>query len=152
MQERRQKQQLWAVITMTEAGVNDMLQVGWRYTQQQQQQQQQRKVVTSSMEGNDISSGAERLGHPSTAIPDVDDADDDDDDANDDETGVPQLYLQVYDKGRLGYNDENSMLQGGIEQLNHFGGIDATITTTTTTTEEPPPHSSTAPTTSSPPL
>jgi hypothetical protein len=29
-----------------------------------------------------------------------------------------QLFLQVYDKGRMGYNDENSLLHGGVERYN----------------------------------
>jgi len=32
------------------------------------------------------------------------------------ENSGQQLYLQVYDKSRVGYNDENSMLMGGVEQ------------------------------------
>jgi hypothetical protein len=35
------------------------------------------------------------------------------DDGNNDD---PQLFLQVYDKGKMGYNDDNFILQGGIEQ------------------------------------
>jgi hypothetical protein len=30
--------------------------------------------------------------------------------------GDNQLFLQVYDKGKAGYNDDNSVLQGGVEQ------------------------------------
>jgi len=34
----------------------------------------------------------------------------------------PQLFLQIYDKGQgLGYNDENSILRGGVEQPQIFG-------------------------------
>eukprot|EP00934_Nitzschia_sp_Nitz4_P008321 Nitzschia sp. Nitz4//scaffold31_size150131//10449//12485//NITZ4_002810-RA/size150131-processed-gene-0.182-mRNA-1//1//CDS//3329547605//8311//frame0 len=30
--------------------------------------------------------------------------------------GEGQLYLQVFNKGKVGYNDDDSMLQGGVEQ------------------------------------
>jgi hypothetical protein len=37
--------------------------------------------------------------------------------------GGEQLFLQVFDKGKLGYNDDNSMLMGGV--------VEQTITPTT---------------------
>jgi hypothetical protein len=53
---------------LTEQGVNDILQVGWKYKEQ--------------------NTG----GQPS------------------------KLFLQVYDKSKLGYDEDNSMLMGGVEQ------------------------------------
>jgi hypothetical protein len=63
---RRSKEQTWGAV-FTEKGIDDLLQVGWKYKYHQ--------------DGND-----------------------------------PQLFLQVYDKGKMGYNDDNSILQGGIER------------------------------------
>lgn len=42
------------------------------------------------------------------------------------ETG--QLFLKVYDKGKAGYNDENSVLQGGIERIPTVAGTATTAT------------------------
>merc|ERR1712157_240668 len=35
-----------------------------------------------------------------------------------------QLYLQIYDKGGEGYNDENSLLKGGVERQVFAPSID----------------------------
>jgi hypothetical protein len=117
LDDRRQKQQLWGV-TMTESGVNQMLNVGWRYTQED-------VIAAAAALEADTSGQPGRSGHGGAPA------------ANTNGGETSQLYLQVYDKGRLGYNDENSMLQGGVERLNHFGG-DVSLD---------PPNSSTAPTT-----
>ncbi|KAG7365780.1 hypothetical protein IV203_028450 [Nitzschia inconspicua] len=116
LNERQRKQELWGV-NLTEAGVNDFLGVGWRYTQEEA-----RAAVAAATLENDNNYNINT---------NEEDGDDD----------TPQLFLQVYDKGRLGYNDENSMLQGGIERLNPFGGDEMVD----------PPNSSTAPTTMTPP-
>jgi hypothetical protein len=68
---RHSQQQLWGTQCLTETGVGDLLNVGWRYQE-----------------------------------------------------GGEQLFLQVFDKGKLGYNDDNSMLMGGV--------VDQTITPTST--------------------
>jgi hypothetical protein len=92
---RRSKEQTWGAV-FTEKGINDLLQVGWKYHQDHHQ----------------------------------------------DGTNDPQLFLQVYDKGKIGYNDDNSILQGGIEQE-----VIATNTNTNTTV----PTSTSAATTMTPP-
>ncbi|KAG7351680.1 hypothetical protein IV203_007728 [Nitzschia inconspicua] len=114
LHERQRKQELWGV-NLTEAGVNDFLGVGWRYTQEE--------------------------ARAAAAMASLENDNDNNNEEEDDDNDTPQLFLQVYDKGRLGYNDDNSMLQGGIERLNPFGG-DETVD---------PPNSSTAPTTMTPP-
>jgi hypothetical protein len=68
LRRQRSKEQTWGAV-FTEKGINNLLQVGWKYHQN--------------------------------------------DDGNNDD---PQLFLQVYDKGKMGYNDDNFILQGGIEQ------------------------------------
>jgi hypothetical protein len=75
-------------------------------------------------------------------------AKDGNDNQNDADVGEQQqqLYLQIYDKTKLGYNDENSMLQGGVEQHQYWGPSDGgglprpptTNTTETGTTMTPP--------------
>jgi hypothetical protein len=67
---RHTRKQLWGTQHLTESGVGDLLNVGWRYQE-----------------------------------------------------GGEQLFLQVFDKGKLGYNDDNSMLMGGV--------VEQTITPTT---------------------
>lgn len=72
--------------------------------------------------------------------------------SDDNPTGTgPQLFLQIFDKGKLGYSDDNSMLQGGVEQhgvgLQHDEHRDEhglhPITSTTAATSTP--HTSTVP-------
>jgi hypothetical protein len=51
-----------------------------------------------------------------------------------------QLFLQVYDKKKKGYNDDNSVLQGGVEQEL----IKSTLPTSTATTMTPPDSNNSA--------
>ena len=106
LQQRQQQKIIWGTPILTENGINDLLQVGWRYTMNdndgigqsgdsgEQPQPQTRPQPSSSQPSQPPSSQQQ------------------------------QLYLQVYDKGRIGYNDENSLLQGGIEQA---AVVDATV-------------------------
>ncbi len=51
-----------------------------------------------------------------------------------------QLFLHVYDKKKMGYNDDNSVLQGGVEQE----VIKSTLPTSTATTMTPPDSNNSA--------
>jgi len=118
--ERRTRQQLWGT-ALTKEGVDDILQVGWRYHEQQQQQQNQ--IVHGDGDGDTKNN----VNNP----------------PND---GSPQLFLQIYDKGfGPGYNDGNSMLKGGVERIEgdynyiHSGTIPPVSTTAPTISSIPPP-------------
>jgi hypothetical protein len=77
---RQSRQQLWGAQCLTESGVGDLLNVGWRYQE-----------------------------------------------------GGEQLFLQVFDKGKLGYNDDNSMLMGGaVDQTTTPTTLPSSTATTTT--------------------
>jgi hypothetical protein len=81
---RRQcRKQLWGTQCLTESGVGDLLNVGWRYQE-----------------------------------------------------GGEQLFLQVFDKGKMGYNDDNSMLMGGVVEETITPTTLPSSTATTTTPEQ----------------
>jgi hypothetical protein len=80
---RQSQQQLWGTQRLTETGVGDLLNVGWRYQE-----------------------------------------------------GGEQLFLQVFDKGKLGYNDDNSMLMGGVVEQTTTPTTLPSSTVTTTTPEQ----------------
>jgi len=83
--ERRKKKSVWGT-RLTPNGIDDILKVGWRVTEQPSPRQQDENF-------------------------------DDDGTQNLAQEEQQQLYLQIYDKGRgEGYNDENSLLRGGVEQ------------------------------------
>lgn len=91
LEQKRTRDQMWGILT--EDGVGEMLQVGWRYQQE-------------------------------TVVPDG--------------AGAPQLFLQIFDKGKLGYNDANSMLQGGVER-NELGlFVEQQPISSTSATSTPP--------------
>ena len=98
LEERRMKQQFWGA-QLTEQGVNELLNVGWRYTQGD-------AAIAAA-------AGEATNGQPGTRAPTP----------STDESGNPQLFLQVFDKTRIGYNDENSLLQGGVERDHPNGGV-----------------------------
>jgi hypothetical protein len=112
---RRTAKRLWGA-AMTQEGIDDILQVGWRYHEQTEQQQQQQQLVDDE----------NKIG-----------------DKQQQELLHPQLFLQLYDKGiGPGYNEENSMLKGGVERIDDINYYRPNA---------PPPVSTTAPTTSTPP-
>jgi hypothetical protein len=67
--------------------------------------------------------------------------------SNDDKVGAaPQLFLQIFDKAKLGYSDENSMLQGGVEQHGvGFLGEDGLHPISSTAATSTPPTSAIPP-------
>lgn len=69
-QRSRKHQQNWTTPFLTEEGIQDILQIGWKFHQE-------------SGQGQEVDS---------------------------------QLFLQVYNKSKVGYNDDSSVLMGGIEQ------------------------------------
>jgi hypothetical protein len=74
--QRQQSQHaMWGVQFLTEQGVGELLNVGWRYQEDDH----------SENGGGGYGGG-----------------------------GGDQLYLQVFDKRKLGYNDDNSILMGGV--------------------------------------
>jgi len=122
---RRDRQRLWGA-ALTKEGVDELLQVGWRYHEQQLQM----APVSDDGElgaGHSGDPGSNRGGRQQHH-----------------ELQQPQLFLQVYDKGiGPGYNEENSMLRGGVEQINEFDFFRSA--------RQAPPVSTTAPTSSTPP-
>jgi hypothetical protein len=110
---RRTAKRLWGA-AMTQEGIDAILQVGWRYHEQKEQQQQEELVEGENK--NDMQQ--QELLHQ-------------------------QLFLQIYDKGiGPGYNEENSVLKGGVERIDDINYYPPNA---------PPPVSTTAPTTSTPP-
>lgn len=90
--QKRQRQVLWGA-ALTPTGVDDILQVGWRvYEQPQGQQPLQAQAPGDLRDLQHQQQQQQQLQHH-------------------------QLFLQIYDKGQgQGYNDENSLLRGGVEQ------------------------------------
>mmetsp|Transcript_34479 Transcript_34479/g.83182 ORF Transcript_34479/g.83182 Transcript_34479/m.83182 type:complete len:932 (+) Transcript_34479:346-3141(+) len=104
LQRQRQREEAWGAV-LTEEGVGEILQVGWKY---------QEGMIPPTEKDDNLQ-------------------------VENDTDQQRQLYLQIYDKAKLGYNDENSMLQGGVEQQQYWGPPDGTNPsrppTTTNTTE-----------------
>jgi hypothetical protein len=98
LEEKRMRQQFWGA-NLTEQGVNELLNVGWRYTQGDAAAAAVAATGEAATDGN----GPTISTYESS----------------------PQLFLQVFDKGRIGYNDDNSLLQGGVERDHVHGGADA---------------------------
>jgi len=98
---QRSRNSLWKA-GLTQKGVDELLQVGWRIH-----------------EGRDNNSQQQQFQQP-------------------------QLFLQIYDKGiGPGYNDENSVLQGGVEQQQFFvarsrNPVAPSVSTTAPTNTTPP--------------
>lgn len=92
LQRKQVAQEAWGAV-FTEQGINDVLQVGWRYQEP------------------DDGSGDGGQDH-----------------------GNGQLFLQVYDKTKIGYNDEDSVLQGGVERQEFTAPTLPTSGDATTTT------------------
>jgi hypothetical protein len=112
---RRTEKRLWGA-AMTQEGIDDILQVGWRYHEQTEQRQQQQQL-----EDDEDEIGGRKQQELLHA----------------------QLFLQIYDKGiGPGYNEENSILKGGVERIDDINYYRPNA---------PPPVSTTAPTTSTPP-
>ena len=115
---------MWGA-ALTKEGVDELLQVGWRY-------HEQRLEVVPISDGDG--------GHGSGASPVPIDTGRQ---QQEEELEQPQLFLQIYDKGRgPGYNDENSILRGGIEQIAEYDYFRRV--------SQDPPVSTTAPTTTTP--
>lgn len=53
----------------------------------------------------------------------------------DEDGAAGQLFLQVYNKGKLGYNDENSVLQGGVQRP-RGASVEISATATTSTPDQ----------------
>ena len=116
-------QHTWGTHCLTEQGVGELLQIGWRYDTATGLAP---TVATSSQVGgsgltsnggmeNDSHFSSPRIGagdsgtrkqYGSAAANAATNSD-----------GGQQIFLQVYDKSKLGYNDDNSMLMGGIEKV-----------------------------------
>mmetsp|Transcript_5457 Transcript_5457/g.9537 ORF Transcript_5457/g.9537 Transcript_5457/m.9537 type:complete len:650 (-) Transcript_5457:929-2878(-) len=86
VQERKRRRQEWGIAVFTEEGVGELLRVGWRYTQQDFSANHD--YSNNNINNNSNNHRQQQIQH--------------------------QLFLQVFDKGRIGYNDDNSMLQGGV--------------------------------------
>ena len=92
--QKRQKQVMWGA-ALTPTGVDDILQVGWRVYEQPQGQ----PPIPSQVPGNlrDLKQQQQQQLQQQQL--------------------QQQLFLQIYDKGHgQGYNDDNSLLRGGVEQ------------------------------------
>merc|ERR1711935_285024 len=90
---KRKRQYVWGA-PLTPTGVDDILNVGWR-------------VYEQSKEGE---ASGEQQAHGDPYDYDVQQQ------QQQQFQQQQQLFLQIYDKGGQGYNDENSMLRGGVEQ------------------------------------
>jgi hypothetical protein len=158
---RYAKREAWGTHDLTEQGVRELLQVGWRYQTTGDTSSVARSILTSSQVGggadaSSVKNGATenskskpassanaRTRGPATKKK-----------TKSPEKGNPsspprtakgnedaQVFLQIFDKSRLGYNERNSMLMGGVE-----GVIPDTTATTvpssTATTATPGDQSS----------
>jgi len=99
---RQDRKRVWGAPALTQQGVDDILNVGWRvYEQQPAQGLAQQPPPTPPQEQQQQQQPAKGMAQGDHR----------------DFQQQPQLFLQIYDKGQgQGYNDENSMLQGGVEQ------------------------------------
>eukprot|EP00536_Pseudo-nitzschia_multiseries_P009669 jgi/Psemu1/306731/fgenesh1_kg.277_\ len=112
---KRNRQRLWGA-ALTAEGVDELLQVDWRIVEEQPPPPQ-----PSPFSYGD----SQQPPQPKQQ---------------------PQHYLQIYDKGiGPGYNDENSLLQGGFERLH----IDVAVPRTNQHNHFGPASSTTAPPSSS---
>ena len=135
LRRRRSEKHTWGVQYLTEQGVGELLQIGWRY---ETTAGLASTVATSSQVGGDgltsnggagngshLTSKGGKMGAKGRVVVAGDSgktkmvkkygsaaAN-----AATNGSGGQQVFLQVYDKSRLGYNDDNSMLMGGIEKL-----------------------------------
>ena len=139
--ERRRRQRLWGA-ALTRDGVDDLLQVGWRYHEQQ----------PATDENNNNNTVGDKIGNTtyngnSNNNPKLKSNKDGKEYNDDNNNNInPQLFLQIFDKGTKGpgYNDENSLLRGGVERIHDgFGAATDLINST-----GQPTISTTAPTTS----
>jgi len=92
VKQKRKRQYVWGA-PLTPTGVDDILNVGWR-------------VYEQSNEGQAL---GEHQAHGDPYDYDIQQQ-------QQQFQQQQQLFLQIYDKGGQGYNDENSMLRGGVEQ------------------------------------
>jgi hypothetical protein len=88
---------------LTEQGVGELLQVGWRYQHHHLEDEQS----NHNHDHNNVTSQQQQQQQKQQA---------------------PQFFLQVFDKSLVGYNDDNSILQGGVT-----AAMAPTNTTTATT-------------------
>lgn len=98
IKKRRMKQRAWGA-PLTHEGVDDFLEVGWRVYEQPQQEQLPKDDQALGVAPGDPHGVQQQQPQQQSQEPQS-----------------PQMFLQIYDKGRDGYNDENSLLRGGVEQ------------------------------------
>jgi hypothetical protein len=98
IKKRRMKHRTWGV-PLTHEGVDDFLEVGWRVYEQPQQEQLPKDDQALGVAPGDPHGVQQEQPQQQSQEPQL-----------------PQMFLQIYDKGRDGYNDENSLLRGGVEQ------------------------------------
>ena len=115
---RQAEQQLWGIHALTEQGVSELLNVGWRYHYNREPQ---------GADDNDNDDDDDDAGHPHPL----------DRSPNGRDNLDGQLYLQVFDKAKLGYNDDNSMLMGGVVKEGVPQDLTTTIPSSTVTTTTP---------------
>jgi hypothetical protein len=104
LQRQREREEAWGAI-LTEEGIVEVLQVGWRY-------QQGGIPLPTTTDCKDRKHDVKRR---------TDDDDGKQSGLMEGQQQQQQLFLQIYDKAKEGYNDENSILQGGVEQRQYWG-------------------------------
>ena len=96
---KRKAKILWGR-ALTPTGVDDILQVGWRVYEEPKTLQQQQEFSPENLQ-DQIQPPQLQEEQPQQEQPQQEQS---------------QLFLQIYDKGQgIGYNDENSLLRGGVE-------------------------------------